>query len=573
MTTFTEQLYQGYQQHLSGNFFLAEMAYQKALEFDPDSDEALNMLAVVCSRLGRTDEALNFYERAQRVCHAKAEFYLQLGMRYQAEAIPELALHAFREAYRLNPKAPLIYANLGGQLNSLRFYQEALLVLEQGCHFFPHSVEVLFNLGNACHNNGLHDRAIDIFESVLDLNPEMYLAKINIGNVLSHKGYYKEALAVYKEVIDANPANPLPYNNYGFTLQAMSQVDKAVEYYHKAISMKPDYYDAIWNLTLAYLIKGDFINGWKGYEDRYTHHEFSIHRYHSKPRWKGEMALDKRLLIIGEQGHGDSFQFLRFFPEIRKRCKELVFECAPHMMALLENSAYVDKVVERNNFVEPDNSLYDMDVFMMSIPHYLGSTIDTMPPLTKDLIVHRPEMLAKWETRIAADKADFKIGFVWFGNPENPRNVLRSARLDLFVSLMDLPEDLNVKFFSVQLGQDEELAKYSHIENLVSLAPELESFSDTAAAIEQFDMMITSDTAVAHLSAVLLKPIWLVLPYAADWRWMEHRSDSPWYPNMKLYRQQKPREWDYVFDNVRADLAPYIRSQLAAKGKQLVSSS
>ncbi len=314
--------------------------------------------------------------------------------------------------------------------------------------------------------------------------------------------------------------------------------------------MQPDYASAHWNLALLLLASGKFREGWAEYDWRISTPEIKrpamMARYSSRPLWDGALLTDKTLLIYVEQGFGDTLQFCRYLPLVMQRARHVIFECQPELLRLLSLSLSGIKLIA----TPADGALpavdYDMQIPLMSLPRLFQTELDSVPPAVP--YIHAdPEQIALWQSFFKNDA--FKVGLVWAGNPKHWQDKLRSMPL---AALAPLATVQNVHFYSLQKGPTvAEAATPPTGMRLTNLTPKLDDFASTAAAIANLDLVITVDTAVAHLAGAMGKPVWTLIYSPPDWRWLLNREDSPWYPTMKLFRQTATdHDWLPVVERV-----------------------
>lgn len=325
--------------------------------------------------------------------------------------------------------------------------------------------------------------------------------------------------------------------------------------FRKALEEKPDFAEARWNMGLTCLLSGNFIEGWEGYEWRWEKPDYKkFKRDFPKFIWQGEELKGQRILLHAEQGYGDTLQFIRYVPLVDARNARVIVECPRDLTKLLGNIDGVSRVVARNDPL-PE---FDLHCPLMSLPKVFGTTLDSIPSKIPYLNAD-PDLIRTWKGRISSNIMKFKVGLAWSGNPEHQNDRNRSCALEI---LSPLAQVKNVQFFSLQKGRGSEEVK-SPVQGLgmIDLTDQIQDFSDTAALIENLDLVVSVDTVVAHLAGALGKRVWTLLPYSPDWRWLLEREDSPWYPTMHLYRQPKPGDWTAVIQRATADLEDLVFAQ------------
>lgn len=472
--------------------------------------------AMVCHQEGKLEEAESFYEEVIRIDPDHAD-----------------ALHL-----------------LGAVSYQMKKYKMAIAYTEKALHLKPENTELYTNLGNACLGNGETEAAIIHYRRAIELNKGDAISYYNLGNAYKEQGAFDDALKCYERAFQINPEMAEAYYNYGNALQDKHHIDSlAIPYYRKTIFLKPEFAEAHWNLSLALLITGKFEEGWKEYEWRWRMKDGFPNRFSDCPLWDGSQDISgKTLLVYAEQGFGDVIQFIRYIPLISRLGANVIVECQKELVSLLSGVEGVSKV---HGSGEPLTD-FDLQSPILSLPYLLGTDIATIPGSIPYI---RPEksLVDKWRASMSRyEGADMKVGLAWAGKPSHKRDLHRSFPLSVYEPLAGFK---NITFISLQKGDAAVDARYQpEGMNLVEPMGEVTDFSDTAALIENLDLVISADTAVAHLAGAMGKPVWTLLPYAPDWRWLLDRSDSPWYPTMKLFRQSKPMDWADVIRRICSEL-------------------
>jgi len=355
------------------------------------------------------------------------------------------------------------------------------------------------------------------------------------------------------------------YHNLASVLRDQGRCDEAVEQNRRAIRLRPEHAETHWNQAIAHLLNGDFSEGWKEYEWRRKTdwHTTAYPRAHQKPRWNGGCLAGKRLLVHCEQGLGDCIEFVRYLPMVKALGAAVIFEVWPSLCGLLREFDEIDELVELS-FEAKTRAQFDCYASIMDLPGIFGTAEETIPA-SVPYIHADPAKAECWRRKLTGP--DFKVGIVWAGSARHANDHNRSCRLEYFARLGRIE---GIKLYGLQKGgparQMDELAGEVAVENL---AEHFADFTDTAAAIESLDMVISVDTAVLHLAGAMGKPVWALLPFAPDWRWMLGRADSPWYPTMKLFRQEQWGDWNSVFRNVTEELRALVgRQRLGVSGQQ-----
>ena len=360
-----------------------------------------------------------------------------------------------------------------------------------------------------------------------------------------------EAAAHLQDAIRLKPGHAESWNNLALVHKNEAEWDKAIACFGESIRLKSDLAAAYWNRSFVHLLHGRFREGWQDYEWRFRLPNWRrIYPYRPRqPRWDGTADPNLTVLVHDEQGLGDTLQFVRYLPEVRRRCGRVILETRRELIPLLKDSAGIDEIVARPEDERMPGVTADLHVPLMSLPLIFGTTGDTVPA---EVPYIRPDALksSAWAARI--DGPGLKVGLVWAGRPEHQNDRNRSCRLETFLPLARIP---GVRLYSLQKGPAEsQIADSALRDAIVHLGPELHDFSDTAAALSHLDLLVSVDTSVAHLAGAMARPVWVLLPNIPDWRWMLDRDDSPWYPTMRLFRQTGISTWSPLADKVAAEL-------------------
>lgn len=409
----------------------------------------------------------------------------------------------------------------------------------------PKVADVYNNLGVALRAQGKLEAAVACYRRSLVLRPASAAVFSNMGNALREMGRLQTAVASHQQAIKLASNNPEAYYNLGLALRDLGQVDQALACFGRTLALKPDHVDCHWDRALTLLAKGEYAAGFDEYEWRWKL-DRSPPRGYAQPMWDGGEMKGKTLLVHQEQGFGDMLQFARYLPMVKARAggATLVVEAQPELARLFSEIEGVDKVVERGAQLPS----FDAYVPMMSLARIFATTLDSIPADVPYLKAPDMETL---KLPPSLDK-QFRVGISWAGRPTHKNDVNRSCEFRHFVEFLGIP---GITVYSLQKGPREaDIREHGCDGLMMNLAPRLTDFADTAAVIEQLDLIITVDTAVGHLAGALGKPVWVVVPFAPDWRWLLEDEGSPWYPNHRLFRQTEPGGWDGVFARLRKAL-------------------
>jgi FKBP-type peptidyl-prolyl cis-trans isomerase 2 len=456
------------------------------------------------------------------------------------------------EAKRSQAAAAEEFYKKGIELQNNGEIDEAIAYYRKAIGQNPKHAGAFYNMGVAFHGKGLIDQAILCYEIAIGFNQEFTEAHHNLGVAYNEKGKFDEALVCFQRVLQLKPDHAGAFYNLGNTLTAQGHYNEAKQCYKKAIEIKPDHADAQWSLGLINLRLGNFEEGWKGYEWRWELKDIIRKRDFSQPLWDGHDVDGHTILLHAEQGFGDTLHFIRYAPLVAERGAKVVVECQKELVSLLRNIEGVSQVIAHGEQL-PD---FDFHCPLLSLPFVFSTGLDTIPAQIP-YVSAEPDLVQKWRNRIKADKSAIKIGLVWAGSPKLKFGHSRSCPIETFSALAQRND---ITFYSLQKGEAEEQAKNPPEGiKLIDTSDEIHDFSDTAAIIANLDLVISVDTASAHLAGALGKPVWVLLPFVPDWRWMKDREDSPWYPTMRLFRQPSAGDWESVIGLVKNAFDEFVK--------------
>jgi tetratricopeptide (TPR) repeat protein len=491
----------------------AERLYTAVLAHRPDSFEALHGLGHINYRRGRLDAALALMQEALKNDLSRADGFAGLALVFIALGQWQRALVSYDEGIRLRPDDPELRNGRGVALLKLNRPGEALAE----------------------------------FERVLAAEPDCRDAIGNRGNALLRLNRVADAVEAYDLALTYTPDSAQLLANRAAALRRLDRPHEALESAQAALALAPDFAQARFVEGVARLTLGDFAAGWRAYESRWQIGWLaSQRRDFAAPLWLGAESLDgKTILLHAEQGLGDTIQFARYAPLLAARGATVILEVQRELVRLLSDLRGAAVVVARQSSMPA----YDFHCPLMSLPLACGTMIATIPAVVPYIGVADTE-IAMWRARLPARGR--RIGLVWSGEPSHDNDLNRSLRLATLAPLLDLPD---VTFVSLQHEvRDEDAAALVGRSGLIQAGPRFSDFADTAAAIACLDAVVSVDTAVAHLAGAMGKPLFLLLPFAADFRWLRLRSDSPWYPSAQLLRQRQFGDWDGVVNELRQKL-------------------
>ena len=525
--------------------------FRNALSLAPEFPLAHYNLGNAYAQAGRHEDAVDAFERTLRLQPNDASAYNNLGNALHALGRSEQAIAAFSRALTLRPRHAGAHNNLGMALAALGRSDDAIDQFRAALAAEPRYVAAHFNLGNTLDAIGRHEESAAAFEAALTLQAAFPPALLGLGNALAAQGRHQEAIPRFERAVGLDPQLALAWLGLGNAHHALGAHEAALRAFDQALRLRPDLASAQLNRALTLLTLGDFARGLPAYEARLAIAATAGARPAALPRWQGEPIADRTLLIEAEQGFGDTLQFLRFVPLARERAGRVVLTVQRELAALLAPLAKAWRVTLAIAGTAAPQA--DLQCPLLSLPFALGTRLDTLPCARRYLEVP-PAYRRRWRGSLGGH-AKIKIGLAWSGRIQAQENrampVAVLARLFAAVSGVDwlvLQPDLS--------GDDKRaLDAYARTASIHRFDARIDDFADTAAIVERLDAVVSIDTSIAHLAGALGKPLWLMLPFAADWRWFANTKHSPWYPSAHLVRQPSPGQWGPVVDAVAGDLS------------------
>lgn len=497
--------------HIAGRLAEAERCYRKVLSVNARHADSLHLLGVIGYQAGH----------------------------YEASA------KMIGDAIGLNAKEPFYHCNLGNALQALGRAEEAVACYRKALALKPEYAEAHNNLGHALQALGKLEEALACYRHALALKPDYADAYNNLGHIFLAMGKATEASEHLRRALAFRPNYPEAQMNLGNALQLQGNLQGAIACYERAISLNPVYAQAHLNQALTQLMRGDFASGWRNHEWRWRLPKVGSPRLNFvQKQWHGEPLNGLRILLHSEQGLGDCLQFLRYVPMVQAAGGTVVLEVPASVQRL---AALIPGVADLIVTGQP-RPAFDWHCPLMSLPLAFGTESGTIPARVPYLAI--PQQAREQAAALPWPAEGLRLGLVWAGNPTHIKDRFRSIPLAQLSPLFNLK---NVHLFSLQVGTgNEQLTAINS--PIVDLSTGITDLVDTAAFIAQLDLVVTVDTAVAHLAGALGKPFWLLLSKDADWRWQLEREDSPWYPTARLFRQKDLGDWTGVIDCVTSAL-------------------
>jgi tetratricopeptide (TPR) repeat protein len=514
MPTLDESFDLAVRYHKSGHLQQAEALYRQILQIDPAHGDALYLLGVVAHQAGQHQAATTLIRQAIALNPANDDFHFNLGVVLMDQGQRAQAIASYREALRINTQ----------------------------------HAEACCYLGIALKDQGEFVEAGECFRQALRLNPRAWPAHYNLG-ILHKDREPDQAAESFRRALQSNPRHVDAHNNLGAILIHLRRLPEAVEHFEKALQLDPGNDTALWNCALMRMLQGDLEGGWQDYERRWAL-PYKVPCTYQQPRWDGSSFKDKTILVFAEQGLGDTIQFVRYLPLVKERGGTVLFGCQPALAEICTGFAGVDRLVPGGALLPP----FDVQAPLLSLPGIFRTTLATIPAAVPYLRAD-PGLITAWRREVEHLEG-FKVGIAWQGNPKNPGDHFRSLPLAQFQALAGLT---GVRLLSLQVGHGtEQLAAAPFPITDLGNRFEPSSLGDLAAVMMSVDLVITVESAVAHLAGALAVPVWVVLPWSSDWRWLLERADSPWYPTMRLFRQSSLGDWEEVFERVATELRKVV---------------
>jgi tetratricopeptide (TPR) repeat protein len=526
----------------------AVASFDRALAIRPDFAEVLCSRGVALGKLGRYEQALAGFDHALAIRPDYPEALYNRGVMLGHLERHEHAVDSYDRALAIDPTHAKALNNRGNALGHLGRNEEAIASFDRALAIRPDFTEALINRGLTLAELGRHDDAIADFDRALAIEPGRAETLFNRGNALVSLNRPEEAIASFDQAIAIRPRWPDAISNRGMALVNLNRQTEAIASFVSATALEPDHAEANCNESLAWLRLGEFRRGWAKYESRWTSRELAPRRRaFSQPAWLGgEQIRGRRILLHAEQGLGDTIQFVRYAPLVAGLGAQVILEVQPPLEPLLSSIGDVCRVVGKGKPL-PE---FDVHCPLLSLPLAFRTELDTIPA-DVPYVVAPQDQVAKWRGRLGKS-ASPRVGIAWAGSPTNRNDRNRSLALDRFLSMLPIP---GVEFVSIQkdLGETERELLGANAQ-IAHVGDDLDDFADTAAVVSLLDLVISVDTSVAHLAGAMARPLWLLLPFAPDFRWMLDREDSPWYPTARLFRQAGIGDWNGVLARVRREL-------------------
>ena len=555
----------------NGAYAEAEDLYREILKVRPKHFDAIQLLGALALQSGRLEEGIELLKKAVAINGMQAPIHSNLAFAYNA-------LRRFKEGLASANRALALQANFvdalnnrGNALAGLDASAEALVSFERALKLRPEFAQGWNNRACVLRDLGRPADALASCDEAIALQPDYADAWSNRANALSDLNRPQDAQLSYQRALEFAPAFADAWNNLGLTLVDLNQHEEALQSYERALSLSPEFAEAHWNASLCLLQLGRLEEGWQKYEWRWKRNRIAAsQRVFEQPLWLGDFAIaGKTILLHAEQGLGDTLQFCRYAARVSGLGAKVVLEVPSELMRLLTNLDGVTQLIEQGQPLPP----FDCHCPLLSLPLAFKTELASIPGTTPYLFADT-QASQRWAERIARDAegGGLRVGLVWAGGSRphvaelRKNDARRSIALDALRPILDVP---HVRFYSLQKGPAaQQLTQMPDLgQQIVDYTEELADFADTAALVANLDLVISVDTAVAHLAGALGKPVWILNRFDTCWRWMLEREDSPWYPSARLFRQPLLGDWDSAIESARAALAARSESAVASEGR------
>jgi tetratricopeptide (TPR) repeat protein len=553
----TEAMQLAMQHHQAGRLSEAEALYREVLAYDPNHGDAWHLLGTLALQVEQYELAEDLIRRAIAIKGDWPQACYHLGLSLAGKAQFDAAIAAHRRATALDPGLATAHYHLGFCLQAAGYRDKAIAAYRQAIALNENDPYARANLAIALQGTGRLDEAIATLRHAVKVKPDFADGFSHLGKALRENGMLDEAIAAFGQAVGLRPRDHELLVNLAEALWEAGRIEEAVAEQRQAVALQPDDANAHWAYGLLLLLNGDFAAGWPEFEWRWRRKTLPWPRRKlQQPLWDGSALAGRTIYLHAEKSFGDTIQFIRYVPIIQRLGGKTIVECQPGLRRLLAANMAVEK------WLVPSEPLPPRDVYcpLLSLPLLLHTTRDTIPAEHSYLHV-AAEWSQAWQQRVPGSSRLLKVGLAWAGKPSEIHDRKRSLPLS---QLAPLAHVRGVLYFSLQKGQ---AAAEAHdpaaAVEMLDFGDAIADFADTAGLISQLDLVVTVDTAVAHLAGALGKPVWTLLPFVPDWRWGRAGESTPWYPTMRLFRQQSRGDWAEVVRRVTDELTQVAAARLS----------
>ena len=537
----TKQLSQALDLHKQGQIREAIRQYEIVRRKTGGGATLHLYLGIAYAQLGNLEDARENFEQCILYDPKNFTAHFNYGKLLEDNNLLEEARTQYEKSLQINPKHLPAYLNLSGTRRKLGDIAGAIQALDDAISLNPKFADAHTNRGILLGGLNEATKSLESLDQAIHLNPTSATALNIRGTRLRELNRLSEALEDLNRALELQPAYAEAHNNRGNILRDLNKHEEALLCFDKALSLQPNYASAHWNKSITLLALGKFQSGWSEYEWRLKLKPENTRNY-SAENWIGSSSLEgKKLFVYSEQGYGDIVQFCRYLPELASLKCEIIFELPQNLLSLISSLSCKFTALAKGDSLPK----FDAYCALMSLPHALGTDLNSIPGKTPYLSVD-PDKKSEWE-KFLGPREKTRIGLAWSGRKTHQNDHNRSIPLELLHPILQLPHE----FHSLQTEyRSDDLKTLNRITALSRHDDVIEDFADTAALVECLDLVITVDTSIAHVAGALGKPVWVLLPYSPDFRWMLKRIDSPWYPTAKLFRQKNRNDWSSVIENL-----------------------
>ncbi len=534
------------QHHRAGRLADAEKIYRRVIETMPNEPQALEALGALAVSTGRHKEALDWMQRALLVTRGNERLFNNYGMALRGLGRDQDALTAFNQALAINPRAATTLINAGALLIQHQRTEEGLAMLRQAVAVAGNNPEPYNALANALGQLQRIEEAESVYRMALQISPNSARLLFNLANLYLRADKVEQAEETYRAAIAVDPNYFDPYHNLGHAYTELGLHAKAAACFRRGVQLRPNDFNPHMSLGMSLMAQGEFREGWVEYQWRLKDHAQLPPRHFTQPRWNGQLLNGRTLLLCSEQGAGDTLMFMRYLPMLKERGAKVIIECLPALKRLFENQPGGMPVYVKGEALPR----FDFYIAPIDLPLIFGTTLETIPAEIPYLAA---PSVAQLPSIALPEGGNRKIGVVWNGNPVQRHNYLRSIPLAAMAPLFEVP---GCDFYSLQYGASRaELEQAGVADRLILLGDDrIEDFWGLAGLMKQMDLVISVCTGPAHLAGALGVRSWTLLRFAAEWRWLWDRDDSPWYPTMRLFRQKRRGDWPELIARVAQTL-------------------
>jgi len=565
----------------AGQHLDAQICCQQALAMDANHGDSLHLMGLLSFQAGQYDHAVEWMVRAIRQ-DPRPEYLSSFGLALRQQGRNEEAFKVFDKALQLKPEDAELWTNRGQVLVDLGRAADAVMSFQHAFKLRPRQWDVASKCGISLHKLGRLEDAHSWFDLCNEIRPNDVATLHMRGRNLFDLGRFEEALADSRQAQRLDPTEPNICNHIGVILRSLGRIEEALPWYNRALALQPDSVEALnnkalllsqihrfdeafatyghakalapdnseidWNLGHLHMLTGNFEAGWTGLEARWKKAGGTIYPPFPQPKWLGEGPVEgKTVLVCSDEGLGDFIQFARYIPMLAARGARVILFVPDPLSPLLSGLPGVSECFSFSGRTLP---AFDMHCPVSSLPLAFGTRLETIPAAASYLPRPAEARVQAWEDRLGTHDR-LRVGLVWAGNPNHKNDLHRSIPLRLLTRILDV----DATFVSLQKDpRPDDNAVLLERTDIVDLTAHLNDFVDTASLVSCLDLVITVDTSVAHLAAALGCPTWILLPYTPDYRWLLDRDDSPWYPTVRLFRQDKTRDYSSVLARVRREL-------------------